>query len=123
MGLFLGMSLVSVIELATFLWKITWIFISKKRREHMVKIYLSFCFRIFAAAFFASASVFYLLQFLFHFHFCFSFLFLLLFFILLHFTILLHFRYFCFCFIFTRFTLLQFLLLLPFPSYASFISF
>ncbi|CAK5087772.1 unnamed protein product [Meloidogyne enterolobii] len=38
MGLFLGMSLVSVIELATFLWKITWIFISKKRREHMVKI-------------------------------------------------------------------------------------
>uniref|UniRef100_A0A915NCB7 Cyclic nucleotide-binding domain-containing protein n=1 Tax=Meloidogyne javanica TaxID=6303 RepID=A0A915NCB7_MELJA len=36
MGLFLGMSLVSVIELATFLWKITWIFISKKRREHMI---------------------------------------------------------------------------------------
>ncbi|KAL7076801.1 hypothetical protein ACQ4LE_004066 [Meloidogyne hapla] len=36
MGLFLGMSLVSVIELGTFLWKITWIFISKKRREHMI---------------------------------------------------------------------------------------
>lgn len=36
MGLFLGMSLISLTELVIFLTKITWIFISKQRREHML---------------------------------------------------------------------------------------
>uniref|UniRef100_A0A915ERR9 Uncharacterized protein n=1 Tax=Ditylenchus dipsaci TaxID=166011 RepID=A0A915ERR9_9BILA len=36
MGLFMGMSLISLTELFIFLAKISWIFISKQRREHML---------------------------------------------------------------------------------------
>ncbi|KAI1721769.1 amiloride-sensitive sodium channel domain-containing protein [Ditylenchus destructor] len=36
MGLFLGMSLISLAELIIFLTKISWIFISKRRRDHML---------------------------------------------------------------------------------------
>ncbi|KAI6238391.1 hypothetical protein M3Y99_00690200 [Aphelenchoides fujianensis] len=36
MGLFLGMSLLSVIEVLIYLCKITWLFFSRKRRQHMI---------------------------------------------------------------------------------------
>lgn len=36
MGLFLGMSFISCAELIIYLIKITWIMISKKRRQYMV---------------------------------------------------------------------------------------
>uniref|UniRef100_A0A914H0Q6 Amiloride-sensitive sodium channel n=1 Tax=Globodera rostochiensis TaxID=31243 RepID=A0A914H0Q6_GLORO len=36
MGLFLGMSLISLIEFVTYICKISWLFISKKRRDHML---------------------------------------------------------------------------------------
>lgn len=36
MGLFLGMSFISCAELIIYLFKITWIMISKKRRQYMV---------------------------------------------------------------------------------------
>ncbi|KAI6220167.1 hypothetical protein M3Y95_01056200 [Aphelenchoides besseyi] len=36
MGLFLGMSLLSVIEVIIYLCKISWLFVSRKRRQHMI---------------------------------------------------------------------------------------
>jgi hypothetical protein len=36
MGLFLGMSIISLTEFGIYLAKISWIFISKRRREHML---------------------------------------------------------------------------------------
>ncbi|KAL3091762.1 hypothetical protein niasHT_024344 [Heterodera trifolii] len=36
MGLFLGMSLISLIEFITYICKISWLFFSKKRRDHML---------------------------------------------------------------------------------------
>lgn len=36
MGLFLGMSLVSFIEVIIYLCKISWLFVSRKRRQHMM---------------------------------------------------------------------------------------
>lgn len=36
MGLFLGMSILSVIEVIIYLCKISWLFVSRKRRQHMI---------------------------------------------------------------------------------------
>lgn len=36
MGLFLGMSILSVIEVIIYICKISWLFLSRKRREHMI---------------------------------------------------------------------------------------
>jgi hypothetical protein len=36
MGLFLGMSLLTAIEIIIYLCKISWLFVSRKRREHMI---------------------------------------------------------------------------------------
>lgn len=36
MGLFLGMSLLSAIEIIIYVFKISWLFFSRKRREHMI---------------------------------------------------------------------------------------
>lgn len=37
MGLFLGMSVFSIAELSLFLTKISWLIVSKKRRDYMYK--------------------------------------------------------------------------------------
>lgn len=36
MGLFLGMSILSVIEVIIYVCKISWLFVSSKRRQHMI---------------------------------------------------------------------------------------
>lgn len=36
MGLFIGMSIVSLVELCIYLAKISWLFVSKQRREHIL---------------------------------------------------------------------------------------
>ena len=46
MGMTLGMSLISIIEIIVYFSKASWIFLSKKRREHLVekKRYEKVCF-------------------------------------------------------------------------------